>query len=82
MRVKVTELRAAYETWCRVEGETPVTAKALTLALRSRYGVISDRDKAARYYAGIRMTDVSSAPAPDPSSGPGGDLTTYEWWKR
>ncbi|MFG1997893.1 phage/plasmid primase, P4 family [Spirillospora sp. NPDC048911] len=65
MRVRVAELRAAYETFCRQEGEAPASAKALTLALRSRYGVASERSPSARYYVGVRLTD-----AVDAGSGP------------
>jgi putative DNA primase/helicase len=68
-RSRVADIRAAYETWCRIEGETPVTSKALTLALRSRYGIEQDRDMHARYYCGIRLQNLSSED-PNPSSKP------------
>jgi putative DNA primase/helicase len=72
MRVKVAELRAAYETWCRIEGETPVNAKGFTLALCSRFGVQRDRDMTARWYDGIRLdasSDVSSEEPRDEKNG-------------
>jgi putative DNA primase/helicase len=75
MAVKVADLRAAYETWCRTEGETAVNAKAFTLTLCSRFGVQRDRDRSTRYYAGIRLdetSDVSPADAGDEQN---------EWWK-
>lgn len=76
MRVKIAALRAAYESWCRVEGEAPVSAKALTLTLRSRFGVESDRDSTARWYVGIRLADVTDVSPnqldPDPEG----------WWQR
>src|SRR3546814_2079333 len=59
MRVRVSDLRQAYETWCRQEGETPISAKALTTALTSRFDVISERTNSSRFYAGIRLTDPS-----------------------
>lgn len=65
MAVRVTELRQAYETWCRTEGETPVSARALTQALVSRFGVTRDRTADSRYYRGIRLVDVSPARADD-----------------
>jgi len=79
MVVRVTELRTAYEKWCSQEGEQPVSQKALTLALRSRYGVLSDRSMHARFYRGIRLTDPSSAPG-DASEGSGSE--EEGWWQR
>lgn len=58
LQVKVATLRQAYESWCRVEGEQPVTAKALTTTLHSAFGVQAGRTNAARYYSGIRLNDV------------------------
>lgn len=75
MAVKVSELRQSYETWCRVEGETPVSAKALTTALTSRFDVASQRTPTARFYTGIRLTDVSSEGA---ESGP---EDREGWWR-
>jgi len=59
LQVRVAVIRAAYERWCRTEGEEPVSPKSLTQQLRARYGVISERDSAARLYSGIRLNDVS-----------------------
>lgn len=79
MHVKVSEVRASYENWCRTEGETPVTAKALTLTLKARYGVLSERDMSSRFYSGIRLTDLSSDSDPsEPDSSQTGD----GWWQR
>lgn len=75
--VRVPDLRQAYETWCRVEGENPLSAKALTLALRSRYGVLSERTPQARMYLGIRLDEASSDPSSDPSSEAEDDR---QWW--
>lgn len=61
LRVPVANLRAAYEKWCRVEGDEPVSAKALTGALRS-LGVLPERSRSARLYAGIRLNDVDDEP--------------------
>ncbi|HEX2317163.1 MAG TPA: phage/plasmid primase, P4 family [Thermomonospora sp.] len=68
MRVRVAELRAAYETFCRQDGENPVTAKALTLALRSRFGVASERSPSARFYVGIRLADGDAQDASGPEA--------------
>lgn len=74
--VRVSELRAAYETWCRIEGETPVSAKALGTALVSRFSVASTRSTSARFYSGIRMTDASSPADPTQPEAP------ENWWNR
>lgn len=74
MAVKVADLRTAYETWCRVEGETPVSAKAFTLTLCSRFGVARDRDMSTRFYSGIRFDEHSDLSSPEADSGDGG------WW--
>lgn len=79
MNVRVAEVRTAYENWCRTEGENPITAKALTVALKSRYGIQSDRTKSTRFYSGIRLTDLS--PDDDENqadSSQGGD----DWWQK
>jgi putative DNA primase/helicase len=93
LRTKVAEIRAAYESWCHVEGETPVNAKAFTQALRTRYSVYSERDRTARWYAGIRLVDPSFEPAwpastegtlnlsRDVSQGPD-EAPATEWWQR
>jgi putative DNA primase/helicase len=60
LRTRTSDLRAAYETWCRTEAENPVSPKALTQALRAQFGVESDRTKASRYYLGIRLDDTDS----------------------
>jgi putative DNA primase/helicase len=76
MQVRVSELRASYETWCRVEGETPVSAKALTTALTGRFGVVSTRSTSARFYSGIRLTDVSSADSERSQN------DNEDWWEK
>jgi len=72
-----TALRAAYETWCRSEGETPVPAKTLTLQLRSRFDVQNTRTRAARMLSGIRLK-----PELDDSDEPADDGRQTEWWGR
>lgn len=80
LRVRVVALRSAYETWCHLEGETPVGAKAFTLELRSRFGVLSERSPESRYYAGIRLNEVPdvSSEAGDASPHASSTLTHFE----
>lgn len=60
-------VRAAYERWCRIEGEDPVTVKAMTTALRTRFGVIPERSHSGRFLAGIRILDDPEDEEPDAS---------------
>jgi putative DNA primase/helicase len=64
--IRVPELRSEYEQWCKQEGESPVSSKALTMALTNRYDVGSERSMSSRYYSGIRLTDVSSDVSSEP----------------
>lgn len=84
MSVRVAELRQAYENWCRTEGETPVSAKALTSALTARFDVVSQRSMSARFYAGIRLLDEASEPMTDLSLKAPNEPETGsdEWWNR
>lgn len=64
MTVRVAAVRAAYERWCAQEGESPVTVKALTQALRRGYGILSTRDMRGRFYSGIRLNDTADDDTP------------------
>lgn len=64
-RTKVQAVRADYESWCSLEGETPVNPKAFTQALRTRFDVWSERSNSSRYYTGIKLRDEAS-PTRDP----------------
>ncbi|MET8381602.1 phage/plasmid primase, P4 family [Streptosporangium canum] len=66
---KVTLVREAYERWCFVEGETPVSAKKLTQELSRRYGVESTKGgRGARAYTNITVTDDGKEEAPLPEA--------------
>ncbi|MFD0886737.1 phage/plasmid primase, P4 family, partial [Streptosporangium algeriense] len=55
VQIKITKLREAYERWCFVEGETPVSAKKLTQELARRFGVGQSRSASSRSYTGITI---------------------------
>ncbi|PTU56711.1 hypothetical protein DBB34_07945 [Sphaerisporangium cinnabarinum] len=78
LQAKVAAVRAAYEQWCRVEDETAVTAKTFTQQLAAKFGVRSARSNTARYYSGIRVTDVS--PDDDAPVTGQGALDDQEGW--
>src|SRR5690606_20336444 len=51
VQIKVAKLREEYERWCLAEGETPVSAKRLTMELARRHGVGTAKgSKGARFY--------------------------------
>ncbi|WP_232524347.1 hypothetical protein [Nocardiopsis gilva] len=52
------KLRAAYEAWCRSEGEEPVSAKKFTTELK-RHGVTTKRSASTRYYAGVHLNHTA-----------------------
>lgn len=58
VKVKVTKVREAYERWCHVEGEAPVSAKALGIALERRFGVARLRTMQARMYGGLALVEA------------------------
>jgi putative DNA primase/helicase len=69
-----SELRLAYERWCSEAGETPVSAKAFSSALKTRFDVVLTRTMHTRMLDGIRlqndMTDASSGSEEE------------KWWDR
>lgn len=48
-------VRSAYEAWCRSEGETPVSAKALNQALRGRYALGNVKSHGSRFYTNLTL---------------------------
>lgn len=74
---RITTLRAAYDSWCHIEGESPVSAKALTMALRSRFGIISERTNSERFYSGIRLDSMEK---PVTSNSPTNEDSDEPWY--
>ena len=67
VKVNSSEVREAYETWCRTEGETPVAAKTLTTQLMGKYGIGRHKgSKGTRFLTG--MTMVGSATQDEPAT--------------
>lgn len=70
VRCSVTELRAAYESWCREVGEEPVAAKRLSQELRDRFGVGEAKSNGRRFYTRICLLDVEeNTDESDPAEG-------------
>jgi P4 family phage/plasmid primase-like protien len=73
VQTQVKKLRDAYEAWCFTEGETPVSAKALTQELIRRHGVGQVRTARARSYTGIGLSTEELSSPSEPSNRPGKD---------
>lgn len=75
VRVSKSELRAAYEAWCREVGEVPVTPKRLGHELHNRFGVADAKSNGRHLYAGICLLKIEQAEptlelAPEPVTEP------------
>jgi putative DNA primase/helicase len=54
-RVATRDMRAAYESWCRDEGQRPISAQMFGREIRARYGVADARSNGRRYYTGVTL---------------------------
>ncbi|WP_344326877.1 DNA primase family protein [Streptomyces macrosporus] len=52
-------LRAAYDDWCRAEGETPLKPQVFGRELRTRFGIDQTRSNGRRFYVGIALLERS-----------------------
>jgi putative DNA primase/helicase len=55
MKVRVADLKDAYERFCRESGDHPVSAKSLTQTLKKRYDIGTARSNTSRYYTNARL---------------------------
>jgi len=55
VKSQTAKMRDTYESWCRAEGETPVSARAFTMQITSRFGIGKSRDMRARYYSNVSL---------------------------
>lgn len=63
VKTRTAAVRTAYERWCTTEGETPVTSKALSMALRQRFDIgLYKGAQGARFYAGLALLGDEDAP--------------------
>lgn len=62
IRTRVSDIRNAYEKWCSLESEHPVTAKRLGMELRARFDIGEQKSGSTRFYVGITLR-------PDPVEG-------------
>jgi putative DNA primase/helicase len=66
VKIRMSALREAYETWCHAESVTPVTAKSLGMTLRSKFGVTDGKSNGHKLYVGIGLAATDET---DPAFG-------------
>lgn len=70
LRVNTADMRSAYETWCRREGERPISPQMFGRELRARWQVGDAKSNGARFYTGVTLV------VDEPSEGQLG------WWQK
>lgn len=71
--IKSSIVRAAYEAWCRAEGETPISAKAFTTQLVARYDVAKTKGThGVRMLTNLTLLNAETS-NPDAPPEPGDD---------
>ncbi|WP_020116771.1 phage/plasmid primase, P4 family [Streptomyces canus] len=53
--INTAKLRAAYDDWCRAEGETPLKPQVFGRELRTRFGIEQTRSNGRRFYVGVAL---------------------------
>ncbi|MFD9368808.1 phage/plasmid primase, P4 family, partial [Streptomyces sp. NPDC060020] len=53
--INTSKLRAAYDDWCRAEGETPLKPQVFGRELRTRFGIEQIRSNGRRFYVGVAL---------------------------
>lgn len=66
VKVRVSAVREAYESFCREDGSEPVSGKALTQSLVKRFGIGRTRDASSRFYTGLTLAGASADDSSDP----------------
>lgn len=65
VKVNSAQVREAYEAWCSAEGERPVSAKALTTQLCSKWPISKVKgSRGVRYLAGLTLATSATDDAP------------------
>lgn len=62
VRINQSKVRAAYEQWCKEEGEKPVTPQTFGRELRTRWSVLSKAYHGQRFYLSMSLIASSELP--------------------
>ena len=72
-RVNTADLRRAYETWCKDEGERALSPQVLGRELRTRFGIQQAKSNGRRYYTNMTLlSDDEESTDSEPD----------EWWQK
>lgn len=55
VQINTSKLRAAYDDWCRAEGETPLKPQVFGRELRTRFSIEQVRSNGRRFYIGVAL---------------------------
>jgi P4 family phage/plasmid primase-like protien len=68
VRIEMRELRFAYEQWCFIEGEKPLTTQMFGRELRGRFGIGMAKSHGRRFYTNVALLnrdDVTATERPE-----------------
>lgn len=65
VKVKTTDLRKAYSSWCRDNGRSEMGAQAFSRELVKRTGARASRSHGIRYYLGVALVDTAASEEED-----------------
>jgi P4 family phage/plasmid primase-like protien len=55
VKIETAKVRSAYEQWCAIDEDAPVSAKAFTTQLTTRFNVGKGRDNKSRHYTNLSL---------------------------
>ncbi|UQE73855.1 phage/plasmid primase, P4 family [Gordonia sp. PP30] len=65
VKVKTTDLRKAYSSWCRDNGRSEMGSQAFSRELVKRTGARASRSHGIRYYLGVALIDTAASEEED-----------------
>lgn len=65
VKVKTTDLRKTYSSWCRDNGRNELSAQAFSRELVRRTQARAVRSNGTRYYRGVALIDAGASEAED-----------------
>ncbi|WP_431800358.1 phage/plasmid primase, P4 family [Microbacterium kunmingense] len=74
VRVETSELRRAYDAWCKEQHEDPLTAQAFGRNLRQRFSISTAKSNGRRFYTNVTLLN--------PDTDDSNDDKTEDWWQR
>lgn len=66
VRVETTELRAAYDAWCKAQHEDAISAQAFGRQLRQRFSIGTAKSNGRRFYTNVHLYAPETPDGDDP----------------